>query len=110
MKKTFPGDTAAADPATANPAGAGNPSPFALAVGFTPTDTISSKIGLGDPMPEIGFMGLHECAVISHTTPAGKSVRYVAVVLGGYENSSQDRPHWDNTARAVDGSIQDLHP
>jgi hypothetical protein len=105
MRKTFTGDTA-----PANPAGSGNPSPFAAAVGFTAGDTISSKIGLGDPIPEIKFMGLHECAVITHTTPAGRSVRYVAVVLGGYENSSQDRPYWDNTAVAVDGSIQDIHP
>ena len=40
----------------------------------------------------------------------GKSFRYVAVVVGGYNDGGVNAAAFDDTARALDASIQAMHP
>jgi hypothetical protein len=92
----------------ADPAGPGTASFIADAVGLTAADTVSSKIGIGTPSPTTGLVGIHDCAIVNRTV-GGKALSYVAVALGGFD-SGADSDAWDETARALDGSIQDMHP
>jgi hypothetical protein len=73
-----------------------------------PGDTVSSKIGIGDPAAPGGLVGAHDCAIVNRTV-GGHALSYVAVVLGGY-NTGVDATAFLNTARALDASIQAMHP
>jgi hypothetical protein len=47
---------------------------------------ISSKIGIGDPPAGLPKpKGIHDCAVVERTADHGRKLRYVLVVLGGYD-------------------------
>ena len=50
-------------------------------------DTVSSKIGIGDPSPTSGLSGYHDCAVITRHD-GGVPLRYIIVFLGGYGTES----------------------
>jgi hypothetical protein len=92
----------------ADPAGPGTSSPIANAVVLTAADTVRSKIGIGIPSPTTGLVGIHDCAIVDRTV-GGKAFSYIAVALGGF-NTGANFDAYNETARALDGSIQDMHP
>jgi hypothetical protein len=99
--------------AAEGPRGIGDRSPIGEALGLAGTDTVDSKIDLGDPPnppnppapPNVKSLG--DCAIVARTV-GGKTFRYVAVVLGGYNDGGVNGVAFDDTARALDASIQ--HP
>jgi hypothetical protein len=115
LHQLFDGDVATCDDMLtlmkADPtdvAGPGVSRPIATAVGLTADDTVSSKIGIGDPSPVSGRAGFHDCAVVDRTE-GGQLLSYVAVVLGGFNKPPANLDAWAATARALDGSIKDMH-
>lgn len=77
----------------------------AIASDLQPGDTISSKIGVGNPQPVTGLVGIHDCVIVRRTI-GGRTFRYVAVVLGGYQDEV-DAGVWNNAADVADRVI---HP
>jgi hypothetical protein len=110
MQKGFAGDGVAV-----GDAGTGDNTFIGNAVGLLPGDTVSSKIGLGDPPdppnPPVPAdeLGMHDCGIIARTLPSGTKVRYVAVVLGAYNNGTNALA-FNHAAQACDTSITLTHP
>jgi hypothetical protein len=114
MTKNFIGDTAP----PVIPGGPGDNTFIGNAIGLQHGDTVSSKIGLGDPPnppnPPVPAdqKGTHDCAIVTRTVGVGAAaheIRYVAVVLGSYSMGT-DFLAFNNAARACDAAIKELHP
>ncbi len=72
-------------------------------------DHVSSKIGIGVPSPDVpGLQGIHDCAIIDQHVN-GHAVRFVAVVIGGYDRGP-DNPALREVVRALGRAIGRLHP
>ena len=72
---------------------------------FKGTPPISSKIGIGDA-PGKGSnkpAGIHDCAIVERTDH-GKKLRYVLVVLGGYD-PGLEWPPFDELVQGLDAWI-----
>jgi hypothetical protein len=89
---------------TAIAGGPGSDTFFGNVIGLLAGDTISSKIGIGNPSPVTNLIGIHDCAIVTRTV-AGHAFHYVGVVLGGFD-SGVDSSAWDSAATAVDAAIR----
>lgn len=84
--------------------GPGTDTFFGSAIGLAHGDTISSKIGIGNAQPRTNRVGIHDCAIVNRTV-AADTFRYVAVVLGGFQDGIEAGA-WDSAATAADAAIR----
>jgi len=76
----------------------------ALEISHHGMPALSGKIGISDP-PLTGPskpQGLHDCAIVERTAPDGTKLRYVMVVLGGYNGEAN---RFGALIRALDDCI-----
>jgi len=74
--------------------------------GSHPVDEAYSKIGIGVPPPQNTRQGAHDAAIILRKEGA-TTLRYVAVVIGGYIEGDSDA--YDDLVRLLDGVIAKVH-
>jgi Beta-lactamase enzyme family len=75
----------------------------------TTVQQVNSKLGIGVPSRDVpGRKGIHDCAVILREKTPGTQLRYVAVVIGGYDRGF-DAGAFDAVAVQLDDCIARSH-